>query len=203
MRRTKEEAEQTRQLILATSLNLFAEQGVSSTSLLQIAKQAGLSRGALYWHFKDKWDIFDALWVQVAGPLTEISAASRSSETTDPLGSFERMIALLFVKLTEDATFRQVVSMLLIEHGVMSQQKTQSRMQEWHDTFQQRRIKTLTRAIECQQLPGDFDVQLGARYLHASIDAVIVHWLTHPDYFDLKAKASHFARAIIAGVKAL
>ena len=49
MRRTKEQAEQTRTSILASAEILFLEKGVAHTSLEHIAKHAGVTRGAVYW----------------------------------------------------------------------------------------------------------------------------------------------------------
>ncbi len=52
--KTQQEAQETRQHILDAALRLFSQQGVSSTSLGEIAKAAGVTRGAIYWDFKDK-----------------------------------------------------------------------------------------------------------------------------------------------------
>lgn len=54
-RKTKQEAQETRQHILDVALRLFSQQGVSSTSLGEIAKAAGVTRGAIYWHFKPRF----------------------------------------------------------------------------------------------------------------------------------------------------
>ena len=51
MRRTKEQAEQTRVAILEAAERLFLEKGVAQCSLEQIARAAGVTRGAVYWHF--------------------------------------------------------------------------------------------------------------------------------------------------------
>ena len=53
VRKTKEEAEQTRKDILNAARIVFHECGVSRSSLEKIAKAAGVTRGAIYWHFKD------------------------------------------------------------------------------------------------------------------------------------------------------
>jgi TetR/AcrR family acrAB operon transcriptional repressor len=58
VRRTKEEAQATRKLILDTAEVVFHERGVSRSTLNDIAQAAGLTRGAIYWHFKDKADLF-------------------------------------------------------------------------------------------------------------------------------------------------
>lgn len=75
-RRTKEEAQATRSHILDTAERVFERHGVSGTSLAEIAKAAGLTRGAIYWHFQDKADLFNAMMERVTLPL----------EQTDPCG---------------------------------------------------------------------------------------------------------------------
>ncbi|MDV7394715.1 TetR family transcriptional regulator, partial [Arthrospira platensis SPKY1] len=61
VRKTKEEAWETRQRILDAAEQVFQRQGVSRTSLSHIAAEAGVTRGAIYWHFKNKVDLYDAM----------------------------------------------------------------------------------------------------------------------------------------------
>ena len=56
-RRTQEQAQQTRKDILAGALAVFSEKGFSRTNLTDIAKKIGMTRGAIYWHFKNKQDL--------------------------------------------------------------------------------------------------------------------------------------------------
>jgi TetR/AcrR family acrAB operon transcriptional repressor len=60
-RRTKEEAQATRSHILDTAELVFEQRGVSGTSLHEIAKAAGVTRGAIYWHFADKQALVAAI----------------------------------------------------------------------------------------------------------------------------------------------
>ena len=57
MRRTKEAAENTRKRIMEGALDLFIEKGFSNTSLTEIAHSLGITKGVVYWHFKNKEDI--------------------------------------------------------------------------------------------------------------------------------------------------
>ena len=66
-KKTKEEALETRNLLLDTAEEVFNEKGVSSTTLSDIACAAGVTRGAIYWHFKNKADVFVALAEYVEG----------------------------------------------------------------------------------------------------------------------------------------
>src|SRR5690606_27022813 len=53
-RRTKEEALETRDRLLDAAAAVFCDKGVTNTSLCDISKAAGVTRGAFYWHFRNK-----------------------------------------------------------------------------------------------------------------------------------------------------
>lgn len=73
MRRKKEDAEQTRQTVLDAAEELFLVNGVSRTSLEMIAKKGGFTRGAVYWHFKDKAHLVHAMLNRIRIPLDEVT----------------------------------------------------------------------------------------------------------------------------------
>ena len=61
MRRTKEEAEQTRQDLLDAALTVFSQKGYTATRLEDVARAAGVTRGAIYHHFGSKAELYSAL----------------------------------------------------------------------------------------------------------------------------------------------
>ena len=63
-RRTKEDALKTRQLLIESAIQQFALRGVTSTTLADIADAAGVTRGAVYWHFASKAELFNEMWQQ-------------------------------------------------------------------------------------------------------------------------------------------
>ena len=69
VRRTKEDAIATRNSLMDAAELVFGEKGVSRASLSDIAQAAGATRGAIYWQFKDKMDLFNAMMDRVALPL--------------------------------------------------------------------------------------------------------------------------------------
>lgn len=89
MRRSKADAEQTRTDILDAAEQLFFTQGIAATSLEKIARTAGVTRGAFYWHFKDKTDLMLALRERYRLPQEDLIAAAAVNGHTDPLGLLE------------------------------------------------------------------------------------------------------------------
>ena len=82
MRRTKQDAEQTRKAILASAMDIFYEKGYSKTTFDEIAKRINLTKGAVYWYFRNKPDIVAALINEFAVKyFTEINAFINSRKT--------------------------------------------------------------------------------------------------------------------------
>lgn len=97
-RRTKEDAEKTKQELIASALNLFSDKGVSRTTLTDIAKGAGVTKGAFYWHFKDKFEILKTLRIKYMADIDAISQIDISKPdycAADFLGQFEAVLTLV------------------------------------------------------------------------------------------------------------
>ncbi len=71
MRRTKEEAARTRDAIVEAALACFDRHGIGGTTLEQIAAEAKVTKGAVYWHFTGKAEILHAIRQEVSLPLLD------------------------------------------------------------------------------------------------------------------------------------
>nr|WP_319494570.1 TetR family transcriptional regulator [uncultured Desulfobacter sp.] len=60
-RKTKKEAQKTRQQILDAALKICSEKGYSKTTFVDVANEIGLTKGAVYWHFKTKPELLAAM----------------------------------------------------------------------------------------------------------------------------------------------
>ncbi len=104
MRRTKQESERTRQLILRAARREFARRGVARTSLEHIATTAGVTRGAIYWHFANKADLFHAMREQVSLPLIDrMNFALLSVDDVDPLAAIGLFLHSLIESIADDS----------------------------------------------------------------------------------------------------
>ncbi|MEG1824548.1 MAG: TetR family transcriptional regulator [Cloacibacillus sp.] len=81
MRKTREEAEKTRNEILNTATDMFIERGFTNTSLTEIARAIGVTKGAIYWHFRNKEDILK----QIAKRACDITVQRAINSLVDPL----------------------------------------------------------------------------------------------------------------------
>ncbi|WP_319559280.1 TetR family transcriptional regulator [Marispirochaeta sp.] len=107
MRRTREEAEQTKESIFQAGIELLATKGIHETSMSDIARAAGVSRGAIYWHFENK----EALLREIRGRLQSFykSLVDAAHIDSAPLAeSISRAVRKLFKKYRNDAAFRRL-----------------------------------------------------------------------------------------------
>ncbi|MBK0020270.1 TetR family transcriptional regulator [Brucella pseudogrignonensis] len=92
MRRTKAEAAETRDAILTAAEHVFLERGLTQSTLMEIAGHAGVTRGAIYFHFHDKLDIFQALINRTRFPHEEIMLQAAACDHPNPLYVLEQSI---------------------------------------------------------------------------------------------------------------
>lgn len=116
VRQTKENAEITRQRIIDAAREVFLSRGVSRTSMEQIATKAGLTRGAIYWHFSNKTDLFSALREQVLLPLIDRMDDNLLVESNDdPLGQIGKFLSGTIDALNESSDTRQTFEIMMVK----------------------------------------------------------------------------------------
>ncbi|MCW8919468.1 MAG: TetR family transcriptional regulator [Gammaproteobacteria bacterium] len=114
-RKSKKEAEQTRQQIIEAARTVFQRHGVAQSTLEQVANVAGLSRGAVYWHFRNKSELFHAMRADVLEPMIgRVDAVLFDEGYADPLDAIEAALRELFLVLDESATLRQVLEIMVL-----------------------------------------------------------------------------------------
>lgn len=190
-RRTKEEAEETRAQILDAAERVFYAKGVSKTSLADIAADAGVTRGAIYWHFQNKIDVFQAILDRMRLPLDELSRACQSEDEPDPLGNMRQLLVHLLQRLSSDPRSRRISEIILHKCEYTSDLgDLRQQMQAFSQDCDQRIAKTLHNAVNRGQLPEDLDCPRAAICVHAYIDGVQAHWLLTPEAYDIEERAS-------------
>lgn len=115
VRKTKEEAEKTRKQIIDAARAVFHQHGVGRSTLEKIAKAAGVTRGAVYWHFKDKSELFFAMREDVFVPMHErIDAILFSPSYDNPLDAIEASQKEFFRVLEDCAVVREVFEIMIL-----------------------------------------------------------------------------------------
>jgi AcrR family transcriptional regulator len=105
--RKAEQSELTRGALVEAARALFSRRGYAAVSTEEIVQAAGVTRGALYHHFKDKQDLFTAVVERVEQDILERVAAAAIAET-DPWEQ-QRVAVGAFLDVCLDAAVQRIV----------------------------------------------------------------------------------------------
>jgi len=195
-RKTKEEALETRNRIIDTAEHVFFRQGVSRTSLTDIATAAGVTRGAIYWHFKNKADLFAAMFDRVKLPLDELVAATLDAREPDPLGRIADVLVHCLRDTLLDPRRRRILDILFFKCEFTDDMGDVVARHQLNVREGRERLEGgLKNAIAKGQLHPDLDTHLATGLMHAMITGLLSDWLFTPGCIDLEGKAEQVVQA--------
>jgi len=200
-RRTKEEAAITREQLLDAAEKMFREHGVTRTTLAEVATAAGVTRGAVYWHFKDKAALFAAMCERATLPLDAMLAAASGESTTDPLGALRDIMVGALRHLASDPRAKAVFEIIFLKTEMCGElgEVVGRRDRERCDCLLQVE-KLVRRAMDMGRLPADTDAALATQLLQACMGGLMREWVLDPSAYDLAVDAPRLVECIIAGI---
>lgn len=194
-RKTKAEAEVTRESILDAAEHVFFEQGVAKTSLEQIACAAQVTRGAIYWHFRNKQDLFEAMLSRVSVPLTARLDALQGNDSD--LADLREVCIYSLRQLVLSGHHFRVFTILFLRTESDTGLEVQDRLAR-HSVIQLGRFFSQP-AIAGRLHPG-LTPELAASAVHNYFVGVYYEWLRDPNGWDLEEAAPALVDIILRGV---
>lgn len=197
-RATKEQAQETRNRILDAAEDVFHDKGVARTSLDDIARAAQVTRGAIYWHFKNKLDLFDVMCERVRLPMMQMVQASADECADDPLGQLRTTCLFVLREAVLNVHVRKVFGILFhrCEYIDAADGFVSLQQQSLHTGARNIEL-TLKNAVARKQLPADLDTRIAATLFQASWSGLLNNWLLSPNSFDLAHDAEKLVNACI------
>ncbi|WP_156381399.1 TetR family transcriptional regulator [Aurantimonas sp. Leaf443] len=199
MRRTKEDAQRTREAILDAAETLFFERGVATTTLTQIAQAAGLTRGAIYWHFENKLELFLAMQSRARLPQEEffLPMEGRPERTLQELHA-HTIEALDFIR--RDERTRRVMTILMLRcEYVGEMQGAMTRRCDAEDLMHRTLVSIFANAKGSGELDGAWSATEAATVYIAAVGGLIQEWLRSDGRFDLVGAGGRLLESVIAG----
>ncbi|WP_339516393.1 TetR family transcriptional regulator [Pseudomonas sp. RL_15y_Pfl2_60] len=201
MRRTKEEAEKTRAAILMAAETLFLEHGVAKTSLEHIARHAGVTRGAVYWHFENKAHLFHEMLNQVRLPIEQITEQLCKGFENNPILALRDLCVDALQDLALNPQKQRIFTILL--HRCELTEELQEAMDR-HTEFINQFITLCEQyfsqpSISARLQPG-VTPRLAARMLNALIVGMLSDSLRDPSLFDLNQDIRPVFAALFNGL---
>ncbi len=202
VRKTKEEALITRSRILDAAEILFQQQGVSGTSLQAIAQAAGVTRGAVYWHFADKAELFNAMMQRVCLPIEKTATLLLGDENSDPLQMLRTLMLGVFERVASDAQVHRVFEVATQKVEYVDELLA---VRERHLQMRAEHVDHLEGLLLRAQRTGAIAATPSARQmayaLHSMLDGLIQNWILEPGAFDLRHAGAHAVDTQLLGLR--
>jgi TetR/AcrR family acrAB operon transcriptional repressor len=201
VRKTAAEAAETRQAILRAALDEFSQRGYSATTLDGVARVAGVTRGAVYWHFASKAALYEDLLRAFGGQAGAIMGAA-AAEGGDFIAVCQRILTRLLTRLEEDKELRAVMELSLFktEHTAELAEVVASQRASMNEMVAQL-AGIMQAGIAQGALRTDLDPWDVARGFLAYQQGIFHLWLSDPDAFSLCERASALADLFISGIR--
>jgi TetR/AcrR family acrAB operon transcriptional repressor len=200
-RRTKEQAQATRSHILDTAELVFEAHGVSGSSLQSIAKAAGLTRGAIYWHFENKADLFNAMMARATLPLEEAGGMRDLKDADIGLAQIRDVFVAVLRHIVADPQMQRVFAIAThkVEY-IAEMSAARERHLSIRNAFVADVERALRRAMKRGELGRRMPAAAAAVGLHALLDGLLQNWMLAPGHFDLARVGSQVIDAYLAGL---
>jgi TetR/AcrR family acrAB operon transcriptional repressor len=202
VRRTKEEAAATRDSILDAAEILFAKHGVSRTTLQHIATAAGVTRGAIYWHFVDKGAVFSAMMERATMPMDAAVKLAGERAPTDPLQSLrDEMMAVLQI-VEGDEKARRVFEIATLKTEFTDEvDSARAHKRESVARWRGRLQDQFAQAKAEGTLPASVDPRNASMCMWVMLDGLIRNWIFEPGAFELVDLGAELIDTYIAGLR--
>lgn len=191
----------TRATLLKAALSVFSAKGYAAATLDDVAKAANVTRGAIYWHFKSKADLYNSL-------IQEFSArgAAVVEQAVEEGGTLIAILRRVFIRqcalIEEDKEARAVMELALFKTGLNPELQTGRKKQvEAGSALLEGLTGAMQQGIAEGVLRDDLDPADMARAFLAFENGIIQLWLTTPRSFSLKQSAESFADILMGGLQ--
>jgi TetR/AcrR family acrAB operon transcriptional repressor len=201
-RRTKEEAAATRDSILDAAEKLFVEQGVSRTTLQHIATAAGVTRGAIYWHFDDKGALFNAMMERATLPFECALSVLGKAEAANVLDELRSFIVEIFRVTETNPQARRVFEIASLKVEFVSEMDAvRVRRRQSQAQWMAQVIERIELGQSTAQIRQDVQPQVLAIGLWAVMDGMIRNWMFEPASFSLVKVGDQVIGTMLEGIR--
>lgn len=200
MRRTKEEADITRQRLLTAALTVFSQKGYADTRLEDIADEAGVTRGAIYHHFGGKVELYNTLLQRAYSRATEVMKDAVFG-TPRALEGLKRLVVSTLVFAATDPEYRAISELTIFKTAILPELEEGIRQKiegtRGFTAFIAGQIQVGIEAGEIDPTLNPFDAAIS---LIAFQNGLLSLWLLDPVAFDLAERADAMVSLLITGL---
>ena len=199
-RKTKLEAQETYVALLDAAEQVFSEKGVTRTTLNDVAIAAGMTRGAIYWHFKDNTALFQAMCDRAFLPMDALLKEIIDAPDKEPLIALRKMTVHFFKQVACDQRQRKVFNIIFHRCEKTEDMAFFALEQEKRAECLSQMESILCDAVSQGKLPANTDTAIAMHAIHSYLIGVIHEWLIDTSAYDLEMHGEGMIDMFLAGL---
>lgn len=201
VKKTREDALATRDALLTAALQTFRERGVAHTRLSDVAARAGVTRGAIYWHFKDKAELFAAVCERGTLPVEALLAEASRTVQRDPLATVKQLALMALKQLAGHADTQAMFDVIFHKCEFTDELAPVVAKNDAGRSACLTQVQALfEQAVAVGQLPAHTDTFLATQGMHAYMVGLMHEWVLTPGSYDLAACVEPLLDTYLAGL---
>ncbi|MBA8225919.1 acrEF/envCD operon transcriptional regulator [Escherichia fergusonii] len=188
-KKTKADALKTRQHLIETAIVQFALRGVSNTTLNDIADAARVTRGAIYWHFENKTQLFNEVWAQQPALRELIQDKLLVHDAESPLEQLREQLIVGLQYIAEIPRQQALLQILFhkceFNEEMISEQEIREKMGFNLHTLRQ----TLQKSMAKGEIANQLDLDVIVIVIYGAFSGIVKNWLINPKGYNLYQQA--------------
>lgn len=168
------------------ALEVFYRQGVTRATLQEIAQEAGVTRGALYWHFKNKEDLFAAMFEDFYNDILSRFNPETVQQAPNAWQYLRDNLCDTLLFLANNPTHQKFCSVITDKcEQIQHNEQIIAMSKKYHECLFQQIAVALQMCVEQKSLPENVNLHLAHIYLKSTVTGMIKLWLATPESIDL------------------
>ncbi|WP_266064460.1 TetR/AcrR family transcriptional regulator [Brucella intermedia] len=200
MRRTREQAAETNRQILQAAEELFLEKGYDNVSLEEIAVQAGVSRGAVHWHFKNKQGLLRALRGMAQEPFRKLEEELAVSDGLTSLRKLIGAIGDFFKRLENDPRQQGLIRAMMRLDLAVAENENNTEPATFPEEMQEIFMRIFQVVDRDLGMIPPWNPEKAATMLNATVGGTIMEWGFKRGQFHLSEDGILVVRTLLQGL---
>ena len=200
MKRTKEKAELTREKLLKVALNVFNRKGYAETRLEDVAKQANVTRGAIYWHFQNKYNLYYTL-IKEYTPDVEKQFETILDSDESPVKRIGQCLTHFCENIEDDEEFQALIKLVFLNKSILVESEDILKViSERQRSIMHLISMVIQEGIECGEIRSGIEPDSISILLNCSLAGIAAMWFSKAIEFSPKKKADIFIDNFLNGI---
>lgn len=188
-KKTRAEALKTRQHLIETAIVQFATRGVGNTTLNDIADAAQVTHGAIYWHFHNKTQLYNEVWLQQPPLRDLIQERLSTSPAANPLQRLREKFIAALQYIAEIPRQQALLQILYHKCEFQDDMISEREIREKIGFHQQALRESLQESMAAGLIAKTVDLDMAVIIICGSFSGIVKNWLMNPASYNLYQQA--------------